>query len=76
LRSLRERKSLLLRLKEKKYAEAAKKIHSLRTLREILFQNSGYGSMKVDISDFKQGIYSIYVRDNNENNFVKKFVKL
>ncbi len=46
------------------------------TLGEILFESNGNGTVKVDISDFNNGIYFVKVSDMKNKYEMKKFIKL
>jgi len=55
--------------------DAPSKIQIFNIVGEIVYQASASGEIKIDVSNFSEGIYSVQIYNENNNYQISKFIK-
>ena len=55
--------------------DAASKIQIFNIVGILVYQTSASGEIKIDVSNFSEGVYSVQIYNKNNNFQISKFIK-
>jgi hypothetical protein len=55
--------------------DAVSKIQIFNIVGEVVYQASARGEIKIDVSNFSRGVYSVQIYNKNNNFQIRKFIK-